>query len=79
MNNTCDDIDLTKERLYSLNEITKMRLFPSVAKKHTIWEYCKRGRQSASGVTTYLECVKTPAGLATSREACRRFIISLNE
>jgi hypothetical protein len=72
------EIDIETERLFLLKDIARMNLFAAPTSYRSIYRYARTGVSNHSGATVYLECVNTPTGYATSREACRRFIRNLN-
>lgn len=74
-----EEVDVLREKLYMFADLSKKEgIFPWPVHYSTIWRYAKEGRTNRSGITVFLEYVKTPSGYATSREACRRFLRDLN-
>ena len=73
------EIDPSHETLYMLSQIAHMEMFPTITSYKTVHRYARQGRLNLSGVTVFLQFVKTPGGFATSREAVYRFLEALNE
>lgn len=73
------EIDIRSEKLYPFSKVSELDVFPSEANYKLVYQYAKEGRENLSGVTVFLEHVRTPSGYATSREACYRFIEALNQ
>jgi len=71
--------EIFHEKLYLFKEIARERgVFPWTVSYQTVRRYAVEGRVNLSGITVFLDSLKTPTGRATSREACRRFIHDLN-
>ena len=69
---------MLNEKLYLFSEVAKTGMLPYGETYMSIWRYTHDGRVNRSGVTVFLGYLKTPSGLATSKEACQRFIRDLN-
>lgn len=73
------EIDIRSEKLYPFSMVKKLGVFPVDTSYQLVYQYAKEGRENLSGVTVFLEHVRTPSGYATSKEACWRFIEALNQ
>ena len=72
-------LDVQREKTVLFRQVAKLGVFPKPVTYATVYRWAKYGRVNHSGITVYLEYVKTPHGFATSREACIRFLEALNE
>lgn len=73
-------IDFSQENLKTFAQAA--RLFPSRRENRpvspiTLWRWYRRG-VSHNGQRVHLEAIRTPSGLATSVEAVKRFLATLN-
>ncbi len=68
-------VDIEKEQLVSLREITKI----SDCSYNTVLRWTSNGSRSVGGKMVTLETVKTPSGKKTTVEAYYRFLRALNE
>ena len=73
------EIDIRSEKLYPFSKVSELGVFPADVGYKLVYQYAKEGRENLSGVTVFLEHIRTPSGYATSREACYRFIEALNQ
>ncbi len=73
------EIDIRSEKLFPFSQVRELGVFARHVKYKLIYQYAKDGRENLSGVTVFLEYVRTPSGFATSKEACYRFIEALNQ
>lgn len=77
-------IDVVNETLLGLREacreqVFRNRLTGKPAHIASLYRHVMRGARAANGDRVRLECVKTPSGLRTSREAIARFIAALTD
>ena len=70
-------IDPLSDELISFSQAP--RVLPGRPHYNTVLRWHKDGRLSLSGQRVHLEAIATPWGLATTREAYRRFVEALND
>lgn len=73
------EIDIEQEKVYLFSQVARMGVFPNPTSYKTVHRYARTGRVNLSGVTVFLQFVRTPSGFATSTEAVKRFLETLNE
>ena len=55
------EIDPATEKLYMLRQIANMDIFPATTSYKTVHRYARHGRLNLSGVTVFLQFIKTPS------------------
>ncbi len=75
-------IDVINSELLDAKEIAKLPPFVrngKAASRGTIYRILQRGARAINGKLIKLECVKTPSGIKTSREAVAEFVQRLTD
>jgi hypothetical protein len=77
-------IDVLSEELVHLPQACREPAFRDPETRHpchvsALYRYVQRGARAVNGQRVKLEVVKTPRGLATSRQAIQRFIERLSD
>ena len=74
-----DRPDIRQESPVLFRDIARSGVFPRRVSYPTVYRWAKYGKLNQSGVTVYLEYIDTPTGMATTEEACVRFLEALNQ